>query len=60
MALTTRAWESLVGAEGRRVRAVRAGAWGEFGRLERKLRDAAGTPFLKIGVAGHGETNNQG
>lgn len=33
---------------------------GEFGRLERKLRDAAGTPFLKTGVAGHGETNNQG
>lgn len=33
---------------------------GEFGRLERKLRGVAGTPFLKIGVAGHGETNNQG
>lgn len=49
-----------MGAEGRRVRAVRAGAWGEFGRLERKLRGVAGTLFLKIGVAGHGETNNQG
>lgn len=33
---------------------------GEFGRLERKLRGVVGTPFLKIGVAGHGETNNQG
>lgn len=47
MALTTRAWESLVGAEGCRVRAVRAGACGRVWKVREKAKGCGGNPVFK-------------